>query len=74
MDAMDTGEGFCIVNMVTPKDGVYPGKWSGYSVVMEYNGDVLRFSTTNGIQAMNVPVSVTISKGRATIQLRQQGS
>lgn len=44
-------------------DGEYHGKWSGYTIDIEYPGQAVKVRTRDGVRGMNCPVKFTISAG-----------
>lgn len=52
-------------------DGQYLGKWGGYSVRVEADGQVHTMQTKDGVRGMNIPCTVSVSKGQATVEVNR---
>ena len=49
------------------------GIWSGYTVTFPYGLSVVHAKTVKGIRGKNIPVVVTIKKGKATVFTKYEG-
>ena len=53
---------------VTLPDGIYTGKWGGYSIEVHYNQNTYELTTEEGVRGINISVVITIKDGVATFE------
>jgi hypothetical protein len=59
---------FILTRVVFVPNGVYQGTWGGYRVTMKLGEDNVEFNTDDGVSGLDVPVTVTIQNGVATVE------
>lgn len=56
----------------TVPDGIYKGTQSGYEVEILVNDKRVKFHSGRGLRGINIPVTVTIKDGRATVNIAKE--
>lgn len=53
----------------TLPDGLYNGLWSGYVIKLKHNKETYELTTENGVRGINIPVTVSIKKGKLNLNI-----
>jgi len=48
-------------------NGSYPGRWGGYVVTVDVNGDRVKLNTQSGVRGINIPVVCIYTNGTWTV-------
>lgn len=60
-----------VVSVCDLPDGVYAGKWGGYSVEVNHNGQSHKLKTETGVRGINIPCLVTVSGSSAHVEVNR---